>query len=282
MASSSSCRAGRSREPPENPPSSKLSLHRHPALVRLALDVGPGRLALGIEGVELLLQPVVGRDPGVDRTAQPLALAGHDRTPEASRAVRRRHTEEAAAVPAGAGDGAGDLGQAAVGGAVPGEAVLERHDVADPASPLPHQDRAGPDGACVRDRQRDRLIAAGGIRSGDLLEVAPRGGIEITVGGRLQLVGEEPQQQMPGQVLGCRPAAQAVPARLQGLEVEISQLRDLDLGCRLLRVERHGLRPSRSGQHRRPTHRPAARSGRRSCRPRGCFSPTCSPCGAGR
>ena len=200
-----------------------------------------------------------------------------------SRAVRRRHAEEAPAVPAGAGDGAGDLGQAAVGGAVPGEAVLERHDVADPAGPLPHQDGAGPDGACVRDRQLDWLVAAGGVRSGDLIEVASRGGIEVAMDGRLQLVGQEPQQQMLGQVPGCRPAAQAVPAGLQGLEVEIPQLRDLDLGrCRPLRVERHGLRPPRSGQHRRPPPCRAARSGRRSCRPRACSSPGCSPCGAGR
>ena len=45
-----------------------------PALMGLALDVGLGRLALGVERVEVLLQPVVGRDPGVDGAAQALAL----------------------------------------------------------------------------------------------------------------------------------------------------------------------------------------------------------------
>ena len=130
--------------------------------------------------------------------------------------------------------------------------------MADPTSPLPHQDGAGSDGACVRDRQLDWLIAAGGVRSGNLIEVAPRGGIEVAMDGCLQLVGEKPQQQMLGQVLGGRPATQAVPAGLQGLEAEIPQLRDPDLGrCRPLGIERHGLRPPRSGRHHLPPCRAA-------------------------
>jgi len=40
-----------------------------PALMGLALDVGFGRLTLVVEGVELLLQPMLGRDPGVDGAA---------------------------------------------------------------------------------------------------------------------------------------------------------------------------------------------------------------------
>lgn len=51
-----------------------------PALVRLTLDVCSRGLALGIERVELLLQIVVGRDPGVDGTPQPLALPALGRT----------------------------------------------------------------------------------------------------------------------------------------------------------------------------------------------------------
>ena len=41
-----------------------------PALMRLALDVGLGGLPLGVEGVEVLFEPLVGRDPGIDRAAQ--------------------------------------------------------------------------------------------------------------------------------------------------------------------------------------------------------------------
>ena len=42
----------------------------------LAADVGFRRLVLGVEGVELLVEPVFGRDPGIDRTADPLGELG--------------------------------------------------------------------------------------------------------------------------------------------------------------------------------------------------------------
>ena len=50
----------------------------------LALDVGLGGLALRVEGVEVLLQPMLGRDPGVDGAAQTLDLASSSR-PRAGR-----------------------------------------------------------------------------------------------------------------------------------------------------------------------------------------------------
>ena len=50
-----------------------LVRQRDPALGALALDVGQPRLALGVEGVELLLQPLLGGLAGVDRAAE---LAG--------------------------------------------------------------------------------------------------------------------------------------------------------------------------------------------------------------
>ena len=40
-----------------------------PAFVLLALDVGQRRLALGVEGVELHVEALVGRDAGVDGAA---------------------------------------------------------------------------------------------------------------------------------------------------------------------------------------------------------------------
>src|SRR5208337_3181244 len=43
-----------------------------PALVSLALDVGLGRLTLSVEGVEVLLKSLVGRDARVDCTSQAL------------------------------------------------------------------------------------------------------------------------------------------------------------------------------------------------------------------
>jgi hypothetical protein len=51
-----------------------------PALVGLALDVGLRRLPLGVEGVELLFEPMIGRDAGVDRATLRLLDSGLRRT----------------------------------------------------------------------------------------------------------------------------------------------------------------------------------------------------------
>jgi hypothetical protein len=50
-----------------------------PAVMGLAADIGFRGLVLGIEGIELLVEPVVGGDPGIDRAADPLRLAGQGR-----------------------------------------------------------------------------------------------------------------------------------------------------------------------------------------------------------
>src|SRR5204863_5547238 len=47
-----------------------------PAVMGLAADVGLRCLVLGVEGVELLVEPILGRDPGIDRTADPLGGFG--------------------------------------------------------------------------------------------------------------------------------------------------------------------------------------------------------------
>ena len=39
--------------------------------MRLAFDVGRGRLVLGVEGIKILVETLVGRDPRVDRAADP-------------------------------------------------------------------------------------------------------------------------------------------------------------------------------------------------------------------
>src|ERR1700674_188110 len=38
--------------------------------MRLALDIGLGGLPLGVERIEILLKPLLGRDPRIDRAAQ--------------------------------------------------------------------------------------------------------------------------------------------------------------------------------------------------------------------
>src|SRR6202022_3640076 len=43
-----------------------------PAGMGLALDIGRGGIVLRVQRVELLVEPVVGRNPGIDRTADRL------------------------------------------------------------------------------------------------------------------------------------------------------------------------------------------------------------------
>src|SRR5215204_3467652 len=81
IAARSRCRAGRSSDPPEKPPSSEAVLDQAPALVGLALHVSSPGLALRIERVEVLLEAVLGRHTGVDSAAQRLR-AGLDHRPE--------------------------------------------------------------------------------------------------------------------------------------------------------------------------------------------------------
>ena len=104
----------------------------------LALDIGFGGLALGVERVELLLEPMLGGFAGVDRAAQgragvsrdasrPAAGGGHHGSGQAGgRAAasppcghaRTAGTfllpqpEEARSIPVRAGDQPGDLGEA--------------------------------------------------------------------------------------------------------------------------------------------------------------------------
>ncbi len=51
-----------------------LGSDQGPAGMGLASDVGLRGLVLGIERVEVLLQPLVGRDPGIDRATNRLSL----------------------------------------------------------------------------------------------------------------------------------------------------------------------------------------------------------------
>src|ERR1700704_6688284 len=49
--------------------------------MRLAPDTGLRSIVLGVEGVEVLFEPLVGRDPGVDRAANSFRSARlHDRS----------------------------------------------------------------------------------------------------------------------------------------------------------------------------------------------------------
>ena len=134
----------------------------------LALDVGLGGLALVVEGVELLLQPVLGRDPGVDGAAQAWRLHG-ERSVLPSRSPRSRRPKKRGPFQLRARDGAGHLREAVVGLPVPGKALLQHHHAMEHPVPFAHEQRAGLDGlACsgadlsepvFASRSRERTLA---------------------------------------------------------------------------------------------------------------------------
>src|SRR5258706_15574559 len=62
-----------------------------PAGMSLTPDIGRGRLILGVERVELLVEPMFGGDAGIDRTADRLGRRGlHGRPPGAGRSALSR------------------------------------------------------------------------------------------------------------------------------------------------------------------------------------------------
>src|SRR5512139_51457 len=79
MSSRSCCRAGRSVDPPEKPPSSyRVRTSVQPAW-GLTTDIGLRRIILGIERVEVLIEARLGRDPGINGAADGSSGGrGHD------------------------------------------------------------------------------------------------------------------------------------------------------------------------------------------------------------
>ena len=110
-----------------------------PALGALAGNIGLAGLALGIEAIEFLLQPLLAGFAGVDRAAE----FSRDRTGVFMAGPAVFEAEEDQAVPARAGNRAGDGRERLVGTALIFEVVLpDRHAVLD-ALPFADQPGAG-------------------------------------------------------------------------------------------------------------------------------------------
>ena len=160
----------------------------------LAADVSRTGLALGVEGIEVLLESMVGRDARIDRASPggwrggrscarssphgttslslstpdiPACSVGRDRRGCARHRPGSGEAEESRPVPVAAGDRPRDLGEAAVGLAVPDEALLQRHDAMETAIPFANQDGAWFDPplrlSCPRRTSSARLRAAAGL-----------------------------------------------------------------------------------------------------------------------
>src|SRR5690242_2728889 len=102
--------------------------------------------------------------------------------------------EEARTVPVRAGDGAGGLRQAPVGGAVPAEGALLHDDAVENAAMLAREDCAGLQALAVWDRRDRRRVLAGPalargtallVVPGDLVEIAGGLAVEVAEGVRL-------------------------------------------------------------------------------------------------
>src|SRR5258705_4381573 len=116
---------------------------QRPAGMSLTLDIGGGSIVLRVQRVELLVEPMLGRDPRIDRTADRSdGWSLHGRASVRRSIFSIPEAEEARTVPLGACDGEGDLGEAVIGLAVPGKAVSHHHHPLRLSIPFPDQNRA--------------------------------------------------------------------------------------------------------------------------------------------
>src|SRR6266403_5433794 len=109
--------------------------------------------------------------------------------------------EEARTVPLGACDGEGDLGEAVIGLAVPGNAVSHHHHPLRPSIPLPDQNRAGSELSplLVEAGQSGRHCWSFFLRNRSIQDL-PGLVIEIAEAIGLEPIGDDCKQQMPCQM----------------------------------------------------------------------------------
>jgi hypothetical protein len=127
--------------------------------------------------------------------------------------------EEAMTVPVGSGHRLGDLGEAAKGLAIPGEALFEDHDPLELAIPLAHQQSA-----CL---QANAVSGLGGPtveRSGAILFLARTKHpldrlVETAEGVGLKPIGQHSHQQPVRQMSGRLAAQMGAPVAAQPIEI---------------------------------------------------------------
>src|SRR5438445_2753705 len=119
-----------------------------PAFLPLALDKGLAGFALRLQRIEFLLEPLLGRFAGVDRTADGSVPPGCGcwlfHAASALGCTRSLvDAKEPGTRPMGPGNPLGDHGQRAIALAVIFELVLTDEDGMGVSAPPPHQARAG-------------------------------------------------------------------------------------------------------------------------------------------
>src|ERR1700731_426321 len=120
-----------------------------PAFVTLAVDEGLAGFARRLQRIEFLLEPLLGRFAGVDRTADGSVSPRrgwwffHWGPPRLGCTRSFAHTKEPRARPMCPGDPLGNYGQRPIALALVFEPVLAHEHGMGVSAPLPHQGRAG-------------------------------------------------------------------------------------------------------------------------------------------
>ena len=144
--------------------------------------------------------------------------------------LRRSQAEEAVTVPARAGHRFGDLGEAAIGLAIPGEALFQDRHPFQPAFPFTdqHCSRSQIDPLPRRGDASFKQTAFRGVGSlaSRLTNDAQRCVVETAERGGLDLIGQDPEQQPTRQMGGRGPAQVVAPLQAKPTCVEISEARD--------------------------------------------------------
>src|SRR5271157_4888294 len=129
-------------------------------------------------------------------------------------------SKEPMAVPTRPRHGLGDLGETAIGLAVPGETLTEDHHALQLPLPLANQERAG-----FQSDPFPRLRIAPVERSASApfafaLKHVPRRLIDVAEGGCLEAVAQHPQEQPSRQMGRCLAAQVIAPLPMQTLDAE--------------------------------------------------------------
>jgi hypothetical protein len=129
------------------------------------------------------------------------------------------------AVPGGPGHRFGNLGQAAEGLAVPGEAFLEDHDPLQLAIPLSHEQSAGLQADAVPRLRRAPVERSGSVTILLGAKDPSDGFVETAEGVRLQSIGQKPHQQPTGEMGGRLAAQMGAPLAAQPKEIMTLEIR---------------------------------------------------------
>src|SRR4029453_16055550 len=136
-------------------------------------------------------------------------------------------TKELRSAPAGAGNRECDLRQTRIGFAAPGKAIGQHQDALHLSVPFASKHGAGPQVARASGQLDSTVSSVLGRHRP--VEQPLAFAIEVAQEISLQPVGQHSEQQVPRQVRGRPSSEYGVPTAPKAAEVEVAQMRNLDL-----------------------------------------------------